>query len=82
MTSVTARHARVKILLFTFTGPVHGSRVDCDRTIGRSALFRAGLAIRNHHSVHPSSLSPFPLSQLLCEGFLVTTTHKDGGSLG
>jgi hypothetical protein len=40
MTSVTARRVRVKILLFTFTGPVHGSRVDCDRTIGRSALFK------------------------------------------
>jgi hypothetical protein len=55
MTSVTARRARVKILLVTFTGPVHGSRVDYDRTIGRSALFEG----------RPSRLEPsFGASQL------------------
>jgi hypothetical protein len=40
MTSNTARRVHVKILMFTFTGPVHGSRVDYDRTTGRSALFK------------------------------------------
>jgi hypothetical protein len=66
MIPVTAHRARVEILLFTFTGPCAGLEGGLRQDHGLLCLYlRVGLVTWNHHSVHPSSLSPFLVSQLL-----------------
>jgi hypothetical protein len=66
MTPVTTHHAHVEILLFTFTGPCARLEGGLRQDHGPLCLYlRAGLVTWNHHSMHPSTLSPFLMSQLL-----------------
>jgi hypothetical protein len=82
MTPVTARRARVEILLFTFIGLVRGPRMDCDRTTGRSALLK-GKPSHVEPSFGATSLTQlFSLEQPIAQAFLVPPPTKDGGSLG
>jgi hypothetical protein len=82
MISVTARRAHVKILLFTYTGPKHGSRMDCDRTTGRSALFEGRPShLEPSFGASVTHLAP-SLEPTSLQAFLVPPPTKDGRSLG
>jgi hypothetical protein len=67
-----------KDIVVTFTGPCARLESGLWQDHWPHCLFkkRAGLASWNHHSVHPSSLSSFPLSKFLAQAFLATTTHQ------
>jgi hypothetical protein len=82
MTSVTARRAHAKILLFTFTGPKHGSRMDYDRTTGRSALLEGRPSrLEPPFGASLTHLAP-SLEPTSLQASLVPPPTKDGRSLG
>jgi hypothetical protein len=82
MTSVTARRVHVKSCCSLVLAPSMALGWTATGPLAALPYLKAGLAIWNHHSVHPSSLSRFPLKPTSLQAFLVPPPTKDGRSLG